>query len=104
MKNNKATKQWGVLIVMSFVWIAALAFLYPSLPDIIPIQFSISGTVNNTASKSIVFAGFVLIFTAYLIYTWVRFKKQEIPNKNLFTLYFVMIFSVFVLILGTFLS
>lgn len=104
MKKNKATRQWGLLIVLTVVWIIVLVVLYPTLPEIIPIQFSLSGTVNNTAYKSMVFVGFVLIYTAYMIYTWIRFKKKEIPGKNLFTLYFVMMFSVFVLILGTYLN
>ncbi len=104
MKKDKATKQWGLLIIMSFVWASVLVYLYPTLPEIIPIQFSLSGTVSNSAYKAIVFTTFVLIYSAYMLYVWVRFKKKEIPGKNLFTLYFLIFFSLFVLVLGTYLS
>ena len=82
------------------IWISVLGALYVQLPQLIPVHFNLSGEVSGYGYKSAFYALVFIIFSLYVIYTAVRYKNKEIPNKNLFTLYFVMAFSVFVLLLG----
>ncbi len=97
---DKNRKKWVILLVFFIVWITVLSAFYVQLPQLIPVQFSLSGEVSGYGYKSAFYALVFIIFSLYLIYTAVRYKNKAIPNKNLFTLYFVMAFSVFVLVLG----
>ncbi len=97
---RKHRKQWLVLLLISIVWIVVLSVLYTQLPELIPVQFNLKGEIQNYGYKSAFYALAFIIFSVYVIYTSVRYKNKEIPKKNLFTLYFVMVFSVFILMLG----
>lgn len=104
MKNQKTTKKWLILFAFAILWIIALTFIYPTLPELIPIQFSLSGNISNKAYKANVFLAFGALFVGYMLYTWIRYKDKDVPNKNFFTLYFLIFFSLFIIILGTILS
>jgi hypothetical protein len=100
MKNNKILKQRMIILVVSVVWLVVLSLLYSRLPDVIPIQFNLQGEVGNSVSKVFFFILVSVFYGGYLLYSWIRFKDKLIPNKQLITIYFLMFFSIFILVFG----
>lgn len=100
MNKNNVKKQRMYILIFSVLWLLVLSFLYTQLPEIIPMQFNLKGEVVRETSKALFYIVVSLFYGLYLLYCWLRFKDKAIPKKQLITIYFLMFFSLFILILG----
>jgi hypothetical protein len=79
----------------------ALAILYPLLPDIIPMHFSLSGSVNRTAPKWIALLAVFGINALVNVANIVR-SKDRLLDSQMFLSFALAVFSIFMLSLSMF--
>lgn len=100
MSKDKIKKQRILILSFSVLWLIVMTFLFVMLPEVIPIQFNLKGDVANAVPKVSYFILVTVFYGLYLLYCWIRFGQNMIGKKQAFTIYFLMGFSLFILILG----
>lgn len=101
MKNLNRHQQIRVLTFLMLGLLIALAILYPILPDIIPMQFSLSGSVNRTAPKWIALLSVFGINALVNVANIVR-SKDRLLDSQMFLSFALAVFSIFMLSLSMF--
>jgi hypothetical protein len=101
MKNLNRHQQIRVLTFLMLGLLIALAILYPLLPDIIPMQFSLSGSVNRTAPKWIALLSVFGINALVNVANIVR-SKDRLLDSQMFLSFALAVFSIFMLSLSMF--
>lgn len=84
-----------IIILISFFLLVVLilAALYPILPAQIPMQYSLTGSVNRYADKLVAILTSIGINGVLLLYNIFVFK-DKIPTKNMIASIIVSIVSV----------
>lgn len=101
MKNLSRSQQIRVLMFLMLGLLIALAILYPILPDVIPMQFSLSGAVNRTAPKWIALLSVFGINALVNVMNVVRAKDRLLPSQMVLSMA-LAVFSIFMLSLSVF--
>ena len=101
MKNLNRSQQIRVLVFLMLGLLIALAILYPILPDVIPMQFSLSGAVNRTAPKWIALLSVFGINALVNVMNVVRAKDRLLPSQMVLSMA-LAVFSIFMLSLSVF--
>lgn len=101
MKNLNRSQQIRVLIFLMIGLAIALAILYPLLPDIIPMQFSLTGSVNRTAPKWLALLSVFGINALVNVANIVR-AKDRLLDSQLFLSFGLAVFSIIMLSISMF--
>lgn len=96
MKNLNRSQQIRVLMFLMLGLAVALAILYFILPDIIPMQFSLSGSVNKTAPKWLALLSVFGINTFVNVANIVR-AKDRLLDSQMFLSFGLAVFSIIML-------
>ncbi len=101
MKNLNRSQQIRVLTFLMFGLVIAFAILYPILPDVIPMQFSLSGSVNRTAPKWLALLSMFGINALMNISNIVR-SKDRLLDRQMYLSFGLAVFSIIMLSISMF--
>ena len=101
MKNLNRSQQIRILMFLMLGLAIALAILYPLLPDVIPMQFSLSGAVNRTAPKWLALLSMFGINALVNVSNIVR-SKDRLLDSQLFLSFGLAVFSIIMLSISMF--
>jgi uncharacterized membrane protein len=101
MKNLNRSQQIRVLTFLMFGLVIAFAILYPILPDVIPMQFSLSGSVNRTAPKWLALLSMFGINALMNISNIVR-SKERLLDRQMYLSFGLAVFSIIMLSISMF--
>ena len=101
MKNLNRSQQVRILMFLMLGLAIALAILYPLLPDVIPMQFSLSGSVNRTAPKWLALLSMFGINALVNVSNIVR-SKDRLLDSQMFLSFGLAVFSIIMLSISMF--
>ena len=93
--DNKTHSEWILWIIVALPFLY-LAYLWPSLPEQVPLHWNLEGEIDRYGSKKeLIIIPFLLPFLTYLIFLVVPYidpkKKIELMGKKYHQLKFVLV-------------
>lgn len=92
---EKLNRKTQIIILLSFFGLVVLilVIVYPFLPAQIPMQYSLTGSVNRYAEKFVAVLTAIGINGALFLYNFFGFK-EKIPTKNFIVSIVLSVISV----------